>query len=219
MPGELSSPRAYREAALPEPSLQWRQAPFSVVDLELTGLDPSADEIVSYAAVSVTGGRVSLADACHGLVRPSRTPAPESIRVHGLREADLVDAPPLQEAVEELLAALTGRVLVAHVAEIEVGFLRAALSRFGLGLRNPVVDTAAIGAELGRRQRRLRVRPPRHPAAGESSPGLSKLARVLGLPVHRPHQADGDALTAAQVFVALAAHLERYVPVTVGSLA
>ena len=44
------------------------------------------------------------------------------------------------------------------------------------------------------------------------------LAGGLGLPVHRPHHALGDALTTAQAFIALATHLERYAPQTVHSL-
>ena len=38
------------------------------------------------------------------------------------------------------------------------------------------------------------------------------------LPAHRPHTADGDALTTAQVFLALATHLDALEPQTVGSL-
>ena len=34
------------------------------------------------------------------------------------------------------------------------------------------------------------------------------IAAALGLPAHRPHTAEGDTLTAAQVFLAMATHLE-----------
>ncbi len=48
---------------------------------------------------------------------------------------------------------------------------------------------------------------------GERDPGLCSLGAVasaLGLPSHRPHVAEGDALTTAQVFLALATHLEAH---------
>jgi DNA polymerase-3 subunit epsilon len=48
---------------------------------------------------------------------------------------------------------------------------------------------------------------------------LSDAARDLGLPVHRPHHADGDALTTAQLFLAVATRLDAREPQTVGSLA
>jgi DNA polymerase III subunit epsilon len=56
---------------------------------------------------------------------------------------------------------------------------------------------------------------------GERDPGtcsLSTIAAVLGLPAHRPHQAEGDALTAAQAFLAMATHLEAGGHGTVRSL-
>jgi DNA polymerase III epsilon subunit-like protein len=46
---------------------------------------------------------------------------------------------------------------------------------------------------------------------GEPDPGtcsLSLISASLGLPAHRPHTAEGDTLTAAQVFLAMAARLE-----------
>jgi DNA polymerase III subunit epsilon len=46
---------------------------------------------------------------------------------------------------------------------------------------------------------------------GGSDPGtcsLGTIAAALGVPSHRPHTAEGDTLTAAQVFLAMATHLE-----------
>jgi DNA polymerase-3 subunit epsilon len=201
---------AYLAASLPAPGTPWRETPFSVVDLETTGLDPSTDEIISFATVAVAEGRVRPGDARYELVRPRRMPDGDTIRIHGLREADLAGAPPLSEVLDVLLEALTGTAMVAHVAAVERGFLGAALAERGLELRNPIVDTAAIDREL----RRLRRQPP-----AEREPiGLSAMARGLGLPVHRPHHADGDALTTAQAFIALATHLEALEPQTLRSL-
>jgi DNA polymerase-3 subunit epsilon len=191
-------------------STPWREAVFTVLDFETTGLDPSAHEIISFATVTVAEGRVSLADARYELVRPRRMPDAESIRIHGLREADLVDAAPLSEHLDGLLEALNGRAIVAHVAKVERGFLGAALEERGLEVRNPFIDTASLDREL----RRLR----QQPAAEREPIGLSAMARELGLPVHRPHHADGDALTTAQAFIALATHLDELGPRTVGSL-
>jgi DNA polymerase-3 subunit epsilon len=182
-----------------------------VIDLETTGLDPAEDEIISFAAVTVSGGKVRLDDVRYELVRPVRMPDADTIRIHGLREADLGDAPTLGEVIDGLYEALTGTALVAHVAEVERSFLDTAMRRRSLELRNPIVDTAKLDLEL----RRLGRKPP-----SEHQPiALSDLARGLGLPVHRPHHADGDALTTAQAFIALATHLEAFEPQTLGTLA
>ena len=200
----------YRGAELPPAQSPWREVAFTVLDFETTGLAPSSDEIISFAGVTVDGGRVRLDDARYELVRPNRMPDWDTIRIHGLREADLEEARPLPEIIDTLLETIAGRPIVAHVAGVERGFLEAALSTIGEELRNPIVDTAALDGEL----RRLR----RQPAAETEPVGLSAMARSLGLPVHRPHEADGDALTTAQAFVALASHLDSFEPQTLGSL-
>jgi DNA polymerase-3 subunit epsilon len=199
---------AYAETPPPDPSTPWREADFCVVDLETTGLDPGIHEIISFAALHIEHGRLRLDDARYQLIRPRSMPGRETILIHGLRSAELVDAPTIDEALDGLLEALTGMVMVAHVASIETGFLGAVLRDSGIRLINPIVDTAALAVELFRRR-------------GQAHPdpvGLGALADTLGLPVHRPHEADGDALTTAQVFLALATHLDRFSPQTAGSL-
>jgi DNA polymerase-3 subunit epsilon len=200
--------RSYANEPMPAGDLPWREARYVVVDLETTGLDPRLHEIISFAAIPIEEGRVAVGRAQLTFIQPVRMPEAVTIRIHGLRPMDLTEAPPLEKVLDSILEALTGRVLVAHVAAVEVGFLGAALRQHGLRLRNPVVDTATLGAEL----RLLDAHETPHPI------GLSGLARSLGLPVHRPHHADGDALTTAQVFVALAMGLDAREPQTVGSL-
>jgi DNA polymerase III subunit epsilon len=177
-------------------SVHWRTARLVAVDLETTGLDPRQDEVVSFAAVPVEEGRVVARGAVRGLVRPSSPPSGSSIQIHGLRAADLAAAPPPEEALAPLAAALRGRVPIAHVAWIERSFLRP----LGVGMPRRLLDTALLWRMLCI----LRE---------EDDPGwcgLSEVAGGLGLPVHRSHDAEGDALTTAQVFLALATHLEGH---------
>lgn len=210
---------AYRQARWPPPSTPWRDAAFAVVDLETTGLDPRHDEIISFASVPVEKGRVMVGRTITATVRPKRMPRAETIRIHGLREADLETAPGLDDVLDLILEALTGRVLVAHAAWVEGGFLSQALRRAGLDVHDPVIDTAVLAE---------RVPAARDNGAAEeevpgehvvTSPGLSRAAVRHGLPVHRPHHAEGDALTTAQLYIALATQLDRTEPQTVGSLA
>lgn len=187
----------YSQAEIPAESTPWRDARYCVVDLETTGLDPLNDEIISFAAIPVDEGRVRLGGLVTGLVRPRRMPGPDTMRIHGLRPADLEAAPALGDALDQMLAALSGRTLVAHVARVEERFLNRALRGHGVRLRGGTIDTARLAeAVLG-------------PGRGPDPLALSAVATGMGLPVHRPHHADGDALTTAQVFIALAARLER----------
>jgi DNA polymerase-3 subunit epsilon len=200
---------AYRAASPPSRATPWREARFAVVDLETTGLDPRRDEIVSFASIPIENGRIMVGGARSAVVRPARMPEPETIRIHGFRPADLANAPALPEVLDLILEALAGRVLVAHVAWVERGFLAAALKPVGLRLPEPVLDTSVLAR---------RVFGPARRNAREPLP-LSDAARSFGLPVHRPHFAEGDALTTAQLFLALSARLDRADPQTVGSLA
>jgi len=201
--------RAYAGARLPMARTPWREAGYCVVDLELSGLDPQQGEIVSFAALPIDGGRVRLDGLTAGLVRPTRRLAVEAIRVHRIRPADLADAPALAEALEPLLAAMAGRVLVAHHAPVERAFLGAALRRLRVRLRGPLLDTALLARIwLAERDGELPARM-----------GLGELSRACGLPVHSPHTATGDALTTAQLFIVAASQLDARTPETVGRLA
>jgi DNA polymerase III subunit epsilon len=174
----------------------WREARFVAVDVETTGLDPDRDEVVSFAAVPIDGGRVIAQRTVRGLVRPSSPPPGSSIEIHGLRAADLAAAPPPDEALAPLAAALQGRIPIAHAAWVERSFLRP----LGLGMPRRVLDTALLWRFLCIER-------------GEGDPGwrpLPELAAGLGLPAHRSHDAEGDALTTAQAFLALATHLESH---------
>jgi DNA polymerase III subunit epsilon len=200
---------AYSKAKSPPASTPWREAAFVVADLELTGLDPRRDEIISFAAVPVDAGRIVAGNVRAGVVRPERMPSAETVRIHGLRPADLAEAPPLAEVLEPILETLTGRVLVAHPAWVEREFLSVVLRTAGVRLKVPVICTATLAA---------RVVADRSDARETGIP-LSEAAQALGLPVHAPHTAEGDALTTAQLFIALATRLDRREPQTVGSLA
>lgn len=176
----------------------WRAARFIVVDLETTGLDPRRHEVISFAAVPVERGRIIAGGAVAGLVRPAAPPPPRSIEIHGLRAQDLTAAPPPPRALAPLLREMRRRILVAHVAEVERAFLRRYRGALTRRLPRPTVDTALLWRLLSIER-------------GEGDPGspsLAELAASLELPVHRPHQAEGDALTTAQAFLALATHLE-----------
>jgi DNA polymerase III subunit epsilon len=200
---------AGRFHSTPQPARKtpWRDAQWCAVDLELTGLDPRSDEIVAIGAVPVSEGRLILGEAIYTLARPNRPPKTPAILVHKLRSPDLVDAPPLSEAIDQLLDLLAGRVPVFHTALVERTFLGRELRRRRLRLPCDA-DTEALGRAW------LRARD------GVAPTGLSlaRLASLLRQPAEDPHHALGDALTTAKAFIALASHLDAVAPQTVRSL-
>jgi DNA polymerase-3 subunit epsilon len=199
---------AYALGQLPSGRLPWRSARYCAVDLELTGLDPRTDAIISFGAIPIEDGRARPGEAVEGKVRLERAMDEASIRVHGLRSVDLENAPELDVAIDPLLGALAGTIPVVHFAEVERRFLGRALRRQGLRLRHPIVDTSVLGAiwlhdRDGAQPQRIM---------------LSELAAALDLPAHQPHNALGDALTTAEIFIVLATHLDATRSETVRSL-
>ena len=196
------------ETPTPDPSTRWREISFAALDFETTGLVPRATRSSRSRRFPIEDGRIRLATAATGSCARDGCPDAESIRIHGLRPADLEDAPPLDEVLDELLAAITGRVVIAHVAAVERGFLSRRWTGTGSSSGTRSSTRPRSPPSWRRTERFARV----------VRPGLTELARAFRLPVHRPHHADGDALTTAQVFLALATHLDRVEPLTLGAM-
>ncbi len=199
---------AYKNTRVSPGRTPWRAASYCAVDLELSGLDAKRHEIVSFGALPIEDGRIQLQGAVHGRARPLHSISEASIRVHGIRASDLAASPPLDDAIDPLLAVMAGRIPVVHVAAVERGFLGPALRRQGLHLRGPMIDTSVLGLVW------LHERD----GHGPRRVSLVDLAGALCLPSHHPHDAVGDALTTAQVFLAIATHLDARKPETVRSL-
>jgi DNA polymerase-3 subunit epsilon len=206
--GPRQGPAAgFADAGRPAGSTPWRAASWCALDLELTGLDPAQDHIIAVGAVPIEDGRVILGKALYTLVNTSRRPEHGAVLAHKLRVADLVDAPPVDEAIDMVLGALAGRVPVFHVAAVERAFLGPLLRR--RSLRMPAsADTEALG-RVWLRQR---------DGIAPNGISLARLAGALRQSAEPPHHALGDALTTAQAFIALATHLDADAAQTVGSL-
>lgn len=188
--------------------LPWRSAEYLALDFEATGLDLKNDDVVSFGSVPIRDARVVVGELQYSLVRPTKPVPPESSKFHVIRNQDLADAPSGADAAELLLRALTGKVLLAHAAWVESSFLRRLFKLQGANLTSPIVDTAALTRALGMR-----------PRISTHEPHLESLADELGVPVHDPHHALGDAFTTAQVFLVLTHRLEEiHGPLTVGDL-
>ncbi len=97
--------------------------PLAVVDLETTGLpDRRSAHVIEFAAALVDPGRET-AETLSTLIRP-RGELPAAIRrLTGLTDADLADAPRLDQVAPALAEALRGRTIIAHNAAFERHFL------------------------------------------------------------------------------------------------
>jgi DNA polymerase-3 subunit epsilon len=221
LPGALRRRRLARVAppgplrdfyAVPPPPnrTDWRAVEFVALDFEATGTDARTDDIVSAGWVVLRGGAIQLATARHRLVRTARPMPEHSAVVHAITDDEVAAGEPLEQVLTELLADLTGRVLIAHYSPAELGLLDAACRRhFGGPLRIPVVDTFELA-------RRRLAREGKEPVPGDLR--LDALRARIGLPEHALHDALGDAIATAELFLAQAEHLGGPDGVPLGSL-
>lgn len=208
--------RRFLESEWPTNGQPWRETRYVVLDLETSGLDARRDVILQIGSVEVVDGRVQLASAWETRVRPpdGMTIGVESIRIHQLLPEQLATAPTLTEVLPQLLDRLSGRVLVVHVAAVDVPFLdRALREHYSCGLMLPILDTARLAAALEQLQQLI------SPQEQRPSPRrLAELARAANIPVLRQHDALADALITAQLFLAQGCALEQFGHNTFGAM-
>lgn len=184
----------------PDPSVS--DLALVALDLETTGLDPARHEILSIGLVPVTGLTIALDGARHWAVRPAGPQGVgQSATVHGITDDALAGAVPIDTVLPDVLTALRGRVLLAHHASIEVGFLTRAGRAAGL----PVPDLTVVDTvRLHRRVLRLGRG---HRSVADEDLALGAAREHLGLPRYRSHDALTDALACAELFLAQVAAL------------
>ncbi|CCK65285.1 PolC-type DNA polymerase III [Mycobacterium canetti] len=103
---------------------------FTAVDVETTGLSPSADRIVEIGLVKFRGDGEIL-DEFSTLVN-SPGSSPEARIHHQIDDEDLIGAPTIDHVLPEVFAFMAGTVVIAHKLDFEEGFLNAAAKRNGL---------------------------------------------------------------------------------------
>ena len=113
-----------------------------VFDLETTGLSPLASKIIEIGAVKIKAGRII--DRMDIFVDPE-CPIPEEItRLTSITDEMVAGAPKEREAVRQFLDFADGKMLIAHNASFDVGFVRVAAERQGFEFENAYLDTVGL---------------------------------------------------------------------------
>ena len=170
------------------------------LDCETTGLDVGRDEIISIGAVRIVGQRIMTSERLELLVRPERGVSAGSVRIHRLREQDVAQGLPVEDAVKQLLHFIGSRPLVGYYLEFDVAMLnRAVRPLLGIGLPQPKVEVSALYYE-----HKFKQLPPyqQHDNA-DIDLRFDRLMADLQLPVRDAHDALNDAVMAALAFIKL----------------
>lgn len=171
------------------------------IDCETTGLNPRVDDILTVAAVKISGKRILASERFMLTARPETKIAPEAIKVHRLRESDVCDARRLYNQMPQLLHFIRGRPLVGYYLEFDMAMINKYLLPFaGIELPNPMIEVSELYYE-----RKYGNAPPGTPV----DLSFRNILSDLGLPMLSQHDAFDDALMTAQMYVMLHDMKER----------
>ena len=187
--------RDFLSRPFPKMSSYWDEIEIVSLDFETSGLSPQKDQILSFGLVSIDQGLIHLNTARHELIKNSKPIPEESAVIHHITDDQAGTGHPLKEILPELLQKLSGKVLLAHFNRIEISFLEAACKRlYGSPFIIPCIDTLNLAERVFLR---------RNHAVQPSRLRLFHLREDFGLPKYRAHNALNDALTTAELFLAL----------------
>lgn len=160
---------------------------YTVFDTETTGLNPSqGDEIIQIGATRIVNGKLLRHEAYEQLVDPQRNIPAASIPIHGITQDMVRGRPAIGEVLPVFHAYAQDTVLVAHNAAFDMKFLQLKERSTGLRFDQPVLDTLLLSAVL-------------HP--NQESHRLEAIAQRLNITVTGRHNALGDAMATAEVFL------------------
>lgn len=158
---------------------------FAVIDFETTGVFSTRDRVVEVGVTHVDRfGEIT--GRWETLVNPGRDLGPQHI--HGIRAADVLDAPDFAAVAPRLIELLRGRMVVAHNASFDARFLAMELDRANVPLTNelPRLCTMQLARSMG-------VTGPRK---------LDNVCAHFGIDIELAHSAGSDAFATAQLLAA-----------------
>ncbi|GLK65556.1 3'-5' exonuclease [Paracoccus kondratievae] len=165
------------------------QLTYTVFDTETTGLNPAeGDEIIQIGAVRILNGKLLLGERFDQIVDPGREIPEASIPYHGIHPEMVQGQPRIAEVLPVFHAYAADTVLVGHNVAFDMRFLQMKEGVTGLRFDQPVLDTLLLAS----------IAQPHEP-----SHSLEAIAERLGIEVANRHNAAGDALVTAQVFLRL----------------
>ena len=164
-------------------------------DSETTGLDTSRARMIQLGAVRIVHGEVDTAQSFQQLINPE-VPIPDDSReIHHISDADVADAPPFTEVVHAFDEWRGDAVLIGYASGFDLAMLKRERELAGLDWSAPrCLDVRFLVNLLA-------------PNLPDFS--LDTIASWAGVETHDRHSALGDAISTAEIFVALIPRLRE----------
>lgn len=163
-------------------------------DCETTGLDPKKDDIISIGAVIIKNNTVVSSKKFVKFVKPKTKIQADAIKVHHIREMDLVDADDINDVIHEFIEYIGNRTLVGYFLEFDIAMVNKYLKpAIGIKLPNKALEVSSIYFDYKIEkipQANIDLR-------------FDTIMEELQIPVMGKHDAYNDALMTALIFIKL----------------
>ncbi len=164
------------------------------LDCETTSLNVKEGEILSIGAVKIKGRKVMTSDRLDIKLKPPKSLTGESIKIHKIRAADLVDGVYMDEALEKVLAFVGNRPILGYYVNYDIRMLDKYLRpRYGFGLPGKAIELSHVYHDI------IKWRS----VGGDVDLRFDTISRSLDIPMLERHTALGDAITVALMYVRL----------------
>lgn len=171
------------------------------LDFETTGLDPKHDEVISFGAIPIVGGRIRVGQSESAVIDPGVAPSVESVKVHQLRPVDVSSGSSVAAGLATLSALLRDDPIVVWTAWVEASFLAKSFGGSSRRWLKRIIDVRPLVVHLDERNG-LSPSPARQD-------DLATTATRFEIPLEQGHDALADAFLTAQLLLVVASRLER----------
>ncbi|MCK5761782.1 MAG: PolC-type DNA polymerase III, partial [Candidatus Izimaplasma sp.] len=121
----------------------FKDAVYTVFDIETTGLSVNFDKIIEIAAVKIKNNQII--EEYQTYVNPERPLSDLTTKITSIRNSDVALAPKIEEVIGEFKKFFDGTIMVAHNAHFDMGFIYNTLKEFDLYDNElPTIDTLQI---------------------------------------------------------------------------
>ncbi|WP_440875318.1 exonuclease domain-containing protein [Thalassotalea sp. PLHSN55] len=193
--------RDFLSVPFPDKHQLFVDTPILSVDFETTGLHAKNDKLLSIGCVDLFANRIPLRTSYHQIIRTKGQLKADNVTIHQITDSQKDQGQSLQEVVEALLKALTGKVMLVHFARIEREFLKqACVELYGIAPVFPMIDTLMVA------KKRLDNRDVSY---DPSELRLSSLRHNYELPEHFAHNALNDAIATAELLMAQVSRMRQ----------
>ena len=163
-------------------------------DCETTGLNPKIDDIISIGAVKIKGNNIDIQNKFERFVKPKNAAMmSEAIKIHHIREVDLLNAEDIDDVIKEFLDFVGNRPLVGYYLSFDIAMVNKYIKpKIGITLPNQANEVSSIYYDKVSKYHNVDV-----------DLKFKTIMDNLDIPLMRAHDATNDAIMTALIYIKL----------------